>query len=120
MSWAIGSFEGRDIGYGVPAICDHPDCNESIDRGLGYVCGNGQPWGDDEGCGLFFCMDHGGGTLCERCQEILDTGDDSLPIFQPKPDVPEWINHKLTDQSWQRWRDENLAEVARLDKTRLV
>ena len=40
MGWAIG-YDGRwerDIGYGVPAVCDHPDCNVRIDRGLDYVC----------------------------------------------------------------------------------
>ena len=31
MGWAIGydSNWGRDIGYGVIAYCDHPDCNPS-------------------------------------------------------------------------------------------
>jgi hypothetical protein len=24
--------------------------------------------------------------------------------FEPKPDTPEWINHKLTDESWAKWR----------------
>jgi hypothetical protein len=46
MSWAIG-YDGRwkrDIGYGVPAYCDHPGCNEEIDRGLAHVCG-GEPYG---------------------------------------------------------------------------
>ena len=29
MSWAVGydSKWQRDIGYGVPSICDHPKCN---------------------------------------------------------------------------------------------
>jgi hypothetical protein len=29
------------------------------------------------------------------------------PPFTPKPDTAEWVRHKLTDASWQRWRDEN-------------
>lgn len=102
MSWAVGSFEGRDIGYGVPAVCDQPGCNERIDRGLGYVCGYGEIWGGDEGCGLFFCMEHGGGSLCERCEA-------DQPPFEPSPDTAEWINHKLTDPSWQNWRAEHLG-----------
>ncbi len=45
MGWSLGHDNrwgkfGRDIGYGVPAICDHPGCNAEIDRGLSYVCGN--------------------------------------------------------------------------------
>lgn len=108
MGWSIGydSMWQRDIGYGVPAYCDHPDCDAEIDRGLGYVCG-GEPYGGDKGCGLYFCGRHGGGFLCERCE------DDSNP-FQPKQDHPEWIHHKLMNESWQRWRDENPEEVARM------
>ena len=38
MSWAVGydSKWQRDIGYGVPSICDHPKCNKEIHRGLSY------------------------------------------------------------------------------------
>ena len=34
MSWAVGHVRGRDVGYAVPASCDHPGCTEIIDRGL--------------------------------------------------------------------------------------
>lgn len=59
MGWEIGYDPswGRDVGYGVPAECDHPDCNAQIDRGLAYVCG-GEPYGGELGCGLFFCASH--------------------------------------------------------------
>lgn len=107
MGWAVGEYEGRDIGYGVPATCDHPGCGKSIDRGLGYVCANGEIYGGEEGCGRFFCGRHGGASMCERCAS-------GGPPFDPTPDVPLWINHKLTDPSWQQWRDENPAEVVRL------
>jgi hypothetical protein len=55
MGWSIGydSKWQRDIGYGVPGVCDDPACAEKIDRGLSYVCG-GEPYGGDEGCGLYF------------------------------------------------------------------
>ncbi len=56
MSWAVGFDETwqRDIGYGVPAYCDHPGCMAEIDRGLSYVCGGepveiGQAWQGDDG-----------------------------------------------------------------------
>lgn len=111
MGWSIGYDENwkRDIGYGVPAVCDHPDCSEEIDRGLSYVCG-GEPYGGDRGCGLYFCGKHLHmyaqlPQLCSRCGPRL-----RLP-FTAKPDVAAWINHKLTDESWQQWRDENPKEV---------
>lgn len=105
MSWAVG-FDtnwNRDVGYGVPAYCDHPDCNEEIDRGLSYVCGS-EPFGGDFGCGLYFCGEHryAGGfimELCERCR-------DSEEPFTPKPDHPSWIAHKATGPSWAEWREE--------------
>lgn len=108
MGWAVGYDDNwsRDIGYGVPAWCDYPGCSEKIDRGLGYVCGNGEPYGGERGCGLFFCDKHGGGHLCERCR--VWPGAESFPA---KPDHPDWIKHKLTDESWQEWRDEHPLEV---------
>jgi len=115
MGWSIG-FDvkwGRDIGYGVPAICDHPGCNKEIDRGLSYVCG-GRPYGGEKGCGLFFCEDHryyskhdDDPEMCQRCC------DDEQP-FEPKPDVVEWVNHKLVDPSWEQWRLDNPEEVKKM------
>ena len=63
MSWAIGfdSRWNRDIGYGVPATCDFPGCGVDIDRGLAFVCG-GEPYGGEDGCGLYFCASHLGCT----------------------------------------------------------
>jgi hypothetical protein len=110
MSWAVG-FDyrwKRDIGYGVPAKCDHPDCNEDIDRGLSYVCG-GEPYGGDKGCGLFFCAAHkhykkfedgDEAPVCQRC------GRGMLP-FIPKDDMKQWKMWKLTDKSWAQWRTDN-------------
>jgi hypothetical protein len=109
MGWSLGqNSEGRDVGYGVPATCDHPDCNAEIDRGISHVCG-GEPDGGEDGCGLFFCGDHltAYRCLCDRCSK-------SKPPFEPKPDHPEWMRWKLTDESWQQWRDENPDEVAKM------
>lgn len=99
MGWAVGwdSTWERDIGYGVPAQCDYPGCTEEIDRGLSFVCG-GKPYGGETGCGLYFCLAHGGGM--EQCEHsFLDD-----PNYRPSPDLPEWINHKNTDPSWAVWR----------------
>ena len=118
MGWSIGydSNWQRNIGYGVPAECDHPECKEQIDRGLAYVCG-GQPYGGEHGCGLYFCgshlylspiLDEGEEEtddteytwLCERCRDLK-------PPFDAKPDIEIWKRHKLTDPSWAEWRAEN-------------
>ncbi len=115
MSWSIGydSNWNRDIGYGVPAICDHPSCKEKIDRGLSYVCG-GEPYGGKHGCGLHFCYTHllitEKGQLCARC------ASEKKP-FDPKPDLPEWVIWKLKDTSWQEWRNENQSAVILLKKS---
>lgn len=101
MSWSIGwdNHWQRDVGYGVPAYCDYPDCNIEIDRGLAFVCG-GEPFGGMYGCGLYFCGKHlilGKHSLCERCKK-------NKPPFIPKPEHPEWTRFKETDESWAEWR----------------
>lgn len=117
MSWAVGYDERwqRDIGYGVPATCDHPGCGAKIDRGLAYVCG-GEPYGGEHGCGLFFCDAHMllplDGKIIQQCERCA-AGKDP---FEPTPDVPQWIVHKLTHESWAQWRAENPEEVAALQR----
>lgn len=96
----------RWAGYGVPAICDHPECEAEIDRGFSYRCGED----DEAGCGLSFCASHlliGGvdPEMCIRCCE-------EEPPFTPKPDTAEWESWMLTDDSWRTWRDENPERVA--------
>lgn len=104
MGWSIGYDDkwDRDIGYGVPAYCDHPKCNAEIDRGLSYVCG-GDVYGGEHGCGLFFCSAHRGYYTetrhdhCKRCGTYK-------PPYAAKPDHPTWMQHKLSDESWAEWR----------------
>jgi hypothetical protein len=105
MGWSIGYDDNwnRDIGYGVPAYCDHPQCREEIDRGLSYVCG-GEPYGGEHGCGLYFCGKHLGyaarrhGQLCYRCLASKP------PYKRIKPEHPRWVEHVSTDESWAEWR----------------
>ena len=133
MGWSIGYDNewSRDIGYGVPATCDHPGCTESIDRGLYYVCGD-EPRGGNKGCGLFFCDEHllindKGIQLCERCINAEKP-------FDARPDVAEPVDSCLRDgeivlhdgtiipvskekvkesmsESWKQWRRENTKET---------
>lgn len=97
----------RWAGYGVPAICDHPDCAEVVNRGLGYRCGE-----DESGCGLSFCSSHlfiggVGPQMCGRCC-------DEDPPFTPKPDTADWEGWILTDDSWAQWRAEHPDRVERM------
>lgn len=117
MGWAIG-FDpnwNRDIGYGVPAVCDRPRCGAAIDRGLGYVCGS-EPYGGERGCGLYFCGYHLSGMrkVDDRYVEICGRCDKNRPPYEPTPDTAEWLNWKLTDESWAPWRQENPAQVERI------
>lgn len=113
MGWSIGYDDRlkRDVGYGVPATCDHPECNRKIDRGLAYVCG-GEPYGGDEGCGLHFCGHHlWMGKERQLCWQCLNGEGEP---FTPKPDRPVWLRHKLKHPSWKQWRCDNPKEVSKL------
>lgn len=113
MGWSIGFDQNwnRDIGYGVPAQCDHPDCTAEIHRGLAYVCG-GEPYGGEHGCGLYFCPVHllYADEKPQRCGRCI-TGREP---FAASADVPEWLRWKLADKSWAPWRSENPDEVRAL------
>ena len=107
MSWSVG-FDTRwqrDIGYGVPAYCDHPGCMKEIDRGLAYVCCGQEPYGGD-GCGLYFCEKHHCYSLNDNFGACFRCSNESEP-FKPTPDHPDWTKHKATDPSWAEWRKEN-------------
>ena len=82
--------EGRNIGYVWPAICDHPNCEVEIDRGLGYACGDMH--GESEWyCEKYFCGEHQrnwmepegwyhGFTVCDECAVLTD--DDGRPVSE--------------------------------------
>lgn len=116
MGWSVGRRDGRDIGYGVPAICDKPDCDAEIDRGLSYCCGD---YSTEYGCGLYFCENHlsyrkphGSDRLVQLCPRCIAYKNP----YTPKPDTQEWISWKLTDDSWNTWRQENPKKVALLEQ----
>ena len=56
MGYEIYKVGQRWGGYGVPAICEHPDCDEEINRGMACACG-GEPF-SDYGCDMYFCGKH--------------------------------------------------------------
>lgn len=71
--------DGREAGYAVDAVCDYPDCEEEIDRGLGYLCGIAPDgWRDPKapGCGKYFCSAH------------LFEGTHDCPNPEPEEELP--------------------------------
>jgi len=59
MGWAYcgKDSKGRDIGYGIEAVCDYEGCNNKIDRGLAYKCGPMHGSGEFH-CEGYFCGEH--------------------------------------------------------------
>jgi len=119
MGYQIYMVGKRWGGYGVPAICEHPDCTKEIDRGMSFACG-GEPF-SEFGCDRYFCGDHltyhcfntGGGRTCV---EVCKRCDKRKPAFPYKPEHPDWIKHLLKDPSWAEWRKNNPKKVAELKK----
>ncbi len=128
MGYAVYEIgNNRWGGYGVPAFCDHPDCNEEIDHGMAYACG-GEPF-SERGCAGYFCSKHrtiagfnGWNEICKhsslkcKCEwtEVCERCAKGEPPFDFKAEHPDWAKHVLKDKSWAKWRKENKSEVQRL------
>jgi hypothetical protein len=68
MGWAnCGTdSEDRPIGYAFDAVCDQTGCDNRIDRGLAYACGDMH--GDLEyACEKYFCEEHLQGFIVVDC-----------------------------------------------------
>jgi len=130
MGYAVYNIGGRFGGYGVPTVCEHPECNEEIDRGMDYACG-GEPYAE-WGCDMYFCGEHrvmiavnpeGEIIDCEHERDECDCEfyDVCIPCskseeqYPYKPEHPDWVKHLLTDKSWEDWRKENPKEVNKLN-----
>lgn len=126
MGYAVYKVGHRWGGYGVPAICEYPDCNKEIDRGMSYACG-GEPF-SEYGCDMYFCDKHlqfqgwdddgfkcAHEDLCEcTCVFVCECCVEGKAPFPYKPEHPEWVHHLLTDESWAEWRKKNPDEVEAL------
>lgn len=108
MGWSYGVLpDGREVGYGVHAVCEHPGCAKHIDRGLAHLCGAMHGQDDDTGCGHYFCGEHllvgagVGNSICEPCYERwcrdnpeiccdcgYDTGSPQAIAYHNGTDVP--------------------------------
>jgi hypothetical protein len=118
----------RFAGYGVPAICEHPDCLKEIDRGVSYACG-GVP-NSEHGCDRYFCSEHlnyvyfkEDGLLCRHrkdcdCDsfEICEMCSKQKNPFPYKNESKEWVKHVIKDKSWKEWRQKNPEIVAEYQK----
>jgi hypothetical protein len=106
MGWAVGrdTEHDRHRGYGVPAYCDAKGCETEIDRGLGYVCEciDVHIDVDQLDINIFVCGEH----------TCADVDEDNLP-----PEHPAWVQHVLTDDSWDQWRTEHPEKVAQFRAT---
>ena len=86
MGWASGvNYEGRTIGYGHEAVCEHEGCDAEIDLGLAYCCGGLAGVNGEVGCGHYFCgkhlfigfvVDGEYHSLCEACADGIEEDDD--------------------------------------------
>lgn len=114
MGYAVYQVGKRFGGYGVPTICEHPDCDKEIDRGMSYACG-GEPF-SEWGCDRYFCEKHRSPHCfntgnSRTCIEVCDRCLKRKSPFPYKPEHPDWIKHLLTNESWEEWRKENKEEV---------
>lgn len=118
-------------GYGVPAVCDHPGCKETIIRGVGYMCCENP--NNPVSCGGFFCDDHREVTIIHK-SEFDDIEDDEDAInellvdydLQEVPEFdeddcfyrcdhspieykehPKWVAHVESDPTWAQFRLED-------------
>lgn len=90
MGYSVYWANGRWQGYGVPAYCDYPGCQEVINRGMGYQHPDD---GGDLIPRVFVCNEH-------RYKDI-----ESFDI--KRKEHQDWIDHVKTDDSWKQWREEN-------------
>ena len=80
MGYGHYIIDGKECGYLVEAVCEEPDCEVAIDRGLPYACGD-EPGESDWWCDGYFCFNHlvrVGCPLrdrfvqaCQRCADAL-------------------------------------------------
>lgn len=127
VGYQIYKVGQRFAGYGVPAFCEHPECNKEIDRGVSYACGD-EPF-SEYGCDRYFCSEHLSTILinnrtgkecahkkncdcsCINLCEMCEVGQAPFPY---KKEHPKWVKHILSDSSWKEWRKNNKEKVVEL------
>lgn len=126
MGYQVYKVGERFGGYGVPAICEQPECTKEIDRGMSFACGD-EPF-SEYGCDRYFCSEHRYYVYFKdngaRCRHQNDCGCHAVELckrckngkspFPYKPEHPDWIKHILTDKTWAQWRKNNPKKVKEL------
>lgn len=78
MGYAWYDTPMGEAGYGVEDVCNLDGCEEKIDRGLAFLCGEQPGRKGEHGCGRWFCGEHlfglpdavegiAGGGMCKAC-----------------------------------------------------
>lgn len=136
MGYSIGycKTHKRDIGYGVPAPCDHPECNEIIDRGMGYACCEG--FNHSANCKGYFCEEHRWNYVLQdelehmspEELEALGLSADAQALdedsgiircrhtIQPHKEAVVWLEYILNDESWEKFRTKFPERMERFKK----
>ena len=93
MGWMFCGEDsnGRSIGYGIEATCDHPACNERIDHGLEYVCG-GMHGEDEYSCEKYFCDKHKTNTVLTHSDDIVTVCDSCKDVLLA---TKEWADNAM-------------------------
>lgn len=122
MGYAIYKVGPRWGGYGVPAICEHPGCENKIDRGMSYACG-GEPF-SEYGCDRYFCVEHKRYIDIEDIPNIDHEGDECAELcercrkgespFDYKPESKTWLKHIVKHWSWKEWREKHPEELEKI------
>jgi len=105
MGWAVGT--GGTSGHRIwrAGLMRSPAMQQGNRSRLSHVCGMINTDGEDRGCGLHSVL-----TTCldsRSSDSFVNAATHAQTPFARKPDLAEWSNHKLTDQSWAQWRAEN-------------
>ena len=90
MGWGNCGLDsqGRPIGYLFEATCDHPGCNEQINRGLSYACGE-MHGNADSGCDKYFCRRHLQNWIEECDGRAVHVCDECAKAILEDPDFAE-------------------------------
>jgi len=92
--------QGRPIGYAFEAVCDEPECEQVIDRGLAYACG-GMHGETQYGCEKYFCVKH---------LDMVGLPDDEYKEFCPSCRRAMLLNDENSFIEWKEGANDSEKE----------
>lgn len=89
--------DGREAGYAVTATCDQDGCDEQINRGFDFLCGD-MPGDGVTGCGNYYCNVHSWLHDCEIRDEHIERMDADRTfrtciIAPTRTAARDWLRH---------------------------